>query len=306
MDEPIGTLTTEAVDSRYGHLDACSTTELLRVINREDQTVAQAVERALPAVAAVVEAVSSRLRDGGRLLYVGAGSSGRIAVLDAAEWTPTFGTPEGLVEGILAGGLEAFWKAREKAEDDEAAGAADLERHTPRRQDVVLGVTASGRTPYVRGALRRAAEAGACTVLLSNNPGSQIGPLCEHVIEVDTGPEVLAGSTRLKAATAQKMVLNMISTAVMVKAGRVYRNLMVDVRPTNAKLVERSRRIIALAAEVPQERADEVWEHCHASVKAGIVMARLGVSYEEAVRRLDAAGGFVGAALGRSAGERRG
>ena len=297
MDETMGALTTEAVDDRFQQLDRLSTAELLAAINREDQTVAHAVKRALPAIAGVVEAVVARLGEGGRMLYVGAGTSGRIAVLDAAEWTPTFGTPDGLVVGVLAGGLEVFLRARENAEDDEAKGAGDLARHEPCAADVVLGVTASGRTPYVQGALRLAAARGALTVLLSNNVGSRIGPLCDHVIEVDTGPEVLAGSTRLKAGTAQKMVLNMISTAVMVKAGRVYRNLMVDVRPTNAKLVERARRIIALAADVSPEEADRVWAHCHQSVKAGIVMARLGIPYEEAARRLAGAGGFVRRAL---------
>lgn len=292
---PVGlaALGTEAANPRTADLDAMSTLEVLQAINAEDQTVAAAVQRVLPAVARAVDLVVAARQQGGRLVYVGAGTSGRLGLLDAVECPPTFGTAPEEVVGLLAGGDGAFAVAVEGAEDDPDRAVADLVALDVGPGDVVVGLAASGRTPYVVAALHHAGHVGAGTVSVACNPGSPVSALADVAIEVETGPEVVAGSTRLKAGTAQKMVCNMLSTAAMVRTGKVYRNLMVDVRPTNAKLVDRARRIVATAALVDEQRADEALRAADGHAKTAVVMLLAGCGVEEAQARLVGHGGRV-------------
>ncbi|SDR81133.1 N-acetylmuramic acid 6-phosphate etherase [Friedmanniella luteola] len=292
---PVGlaALGTETANPRTADLDAMGTLEVLQVINAEDQTVAGAVQRVLPAVARAVDLVVAARQRGGRLVYVGAGTSGRLGLLDAVECPPTFGTAPQEVVGVLAGGDGAFAVAVEGAEDDPDLAVADLEALGIGPADVVVGLAASGRTPYVVAALHHAGQVGAATVSVACNPGSPISALADVAIEVDTGPEVITGSTRLKAGTAQKMVCNMLSTAAMVRTGKVYRNLMVDVRPTNAKLVDRARRIVATAATVDEERADAALRAADGHAKTAVVMLLAGCGADEARARLARHGGRV-------------
>ena len=289
----LAALGTETANPRTADLDAMSTLEVLRAINAEDQTVAAAVQRVLPAIARAVDLVVAAREQGGRLVYVGAGTSGRLGLLDAVECPPTFGTAPGEVVGLLAGGDGAFAVAVEGAEDDVDLVVADLEGLGVGPADVVVGLAASGRTPYVLAALRHAGRVGAGTVAVACNPGSPVSALADVAVEVDTGPEVLTGSTRLKAGTAQKMVCNMLSTAAMVRTGKVYRNLMVDVRPTNAKLVDRARRIVAAAAGVDERRADEALRAADGHAKTAVVMLLAGCDVPAARARLAAHGGRV-------------
>jgi N-acetylmuramic acid 6-phosphate etherase len=290
-------LLTEQRNPASADIDARTPEEILRIINAEDRQVAEAVGREIPRIARAVEAVAARIGGGGRLFYVGAGTSGRLGVLDAAEWTPTFNVPPELVEGILAGGESALARTTEASEDDPALGASDLDAHGCTGRDAVVGIAASGRTPYVLGAVARARELGAATIGISCTPGSELSRAVEIIIEPLVGPEVVAGSTRMKAGTAAKLVLNMLSTAVMIRLGHVYGNLMVNVQPTNAKLRDRAVRIIAEAAGVDRERAAEVLAAAGDTVKVAIVMARLGIAREAAEKRLSAAHGRVSEAL---------
>ncbi len=289
-------LTTEGASPAGEALDRLPATDLLQVLNAAESTTAASVKLAIPFISKAVEAVLETLGQGGHLYYVGAGTSGRLGVLDAAECPPTFGVPPDLVRGVIAGGPAALVRAVEAIEDDAAAGGADLEAAGCRAGDAVVGISASGRTPYVLGAVARARELGAVTCGISCNPQTELSAAVQYPIEVVTGPEVLAGSTRLKAGTATKMVLNMISTAVMVRLGHVYGNLMVNVQPTNAKLLDRARRIVAQVAGVPADRAAELLEQ-GGSVRAAIVMGKRGVGREEAERLLAAAGGRLREAL---------
>lgn len=298
MDEALDELETEQPNPRSADLDRLSTEEVVRVINAEDAQVAEAVREALPAVARAADLVAERLARGGRVFYVGAGTSGRVGWLDAVEWAPTFGVDPGCVRVVVAGGVGSGVEASSELEDDAELGAADLLSHRPSRGDVVVGIAASGRTPYVLGALRAAREVGCAVVAVCNNPGSPMEPLADVAVVVRTGPEVVAGSTRMKAGTAQKMVLNMVSTAAMVRLGKVYRNLMVDVRPLNRKLAARAARIVAEAAGVSVEEAEDLLERAGRNAKAAIVMARTGCTLEEALERLERASGHVRAALG--------
>lgn len=285
---------------QFGHdegLDAMDTTEILQRMNRSDRSVPDAVAGAIPDVARAVDSIAERMARGGRLIYIGAGSSGRLGVLDAAECPPTFGISSDLVVGVIAGGDSAIRHAVENAEDSLEQGEGDIKELRVTERDTVVGISASGRTPYVMGALNYAKSCGALTVAISNNVNSKIGILSDIAIDVETGPEVLAGSTRLKAGTAQKLVLNMISTAVMVRLGKVYRNLMVDMRPTNQKLERRARRIIAAACQCSDENADALFRAASGNIKAAIVMGILKIQYEEAVQRLYQAGGYVRAAV---------
>jgi len=293
-------LETERANPRSVDLDRLPTLEVVRLINQEDATVAQAVREALPAVARAAELVAERLSRGGRVFYVGAGTSGRVGWLDAVEWTPTFGVEPGTVRVVVAGGVGSSVETSSELEDDPERGALDLRAHGLTPHDVVVGVAASGRTPYVLGALRAAREAGCATVALCNNPRSPLEALADVAVVVRTGPEVLAGSTRMKAGTAQKMVLNMLSTAAMVRLGKVYRNLMVDLRPLNRKLVARATRIVAQAAGISPEQAEELLERAGRNVKVAIVMARTGCGPEEAAARLERAAGHVRVALGET------
>ncbi|GAA1834271.1 N-acetylmuramic acid 6-phosphate etherase [Microlunatus capsulatus] len=289
----LAALRTETANPRTTDLDAMSTLEVLQAINAEDRTVAAAVQRVLPAVARAVDLVVAARQQGGRLVYVGAGTSGRLGLLDAVECPPTFGTAPSEVVGLLAGGDGAFAVAVEGAEDDEDLAVADLEALGVGPADVVVGLAASGRTPYVLAALRHAGRVGAGSVSVACNPGSPVSALADVAVEVDTGPEALTGSTRLKAGTAQKMVCNMLSTAAMVRTGKVYKNLMVDVRPTNAKLVDRARRIVAGAAGVDEGRADAALRAADGHAKTAVVMLLAGCDAPAARDRLAAHGGRV-------------
>lgn len=295
--EKLTTLTTEQRNEHTMNLDNMETFDILKAINKEDLTVAKKVEEVLPEIHEAVELIYHSLRHGGKLFYVGAGTSGRIGILDAVECPPTFSTPPELVQGIIAGGNSAFMKAVEGAEDDEALGATDLEERGLTELDVVMGIAASGRTPYVTGALKYAQKIGARTVSLSSNVDSKISQHADVEIAVDTGPEVLTGSTRMKAATAHKLILNMITTTTMIKVGKVYENLMVDLKVSNFKLKERAKSIISIITGVSVEEAGDVLEQANLEVKPAIVMIKTNVDYEEANQLIEQADGFVRKAI---------
>jgi N-acetylmuramic acid 6-phosphate etherase len=278
-------------------LDRKSALEIVRVLNREDATVALAVRRELPHIARAVDAIAKRLRHGGTLFYVGAGTSGRLAVLDAAECPPTFGTSPRMVRAIVAGGERALRHAVEGAEDSAAQGARDLRRAGVSRHDVVVGVAASGTTAYVLGALEFARRRGAITVGITSNPKSPVARKARISIAPDTGPEAIAGSTRLKAGTAQKMVLNMLSTAAMVRLGRVYENWMVHVALTNQKLRRRGARILEEAAGVSSSAAEHALRQAGHNLPAALVMLKTGAGLRDARRWLVESGGNVRTAL---------
>ena len=270
---------------------------MLRVINAEDHKVADAVEREIPAIARGVDAIVAAIESGGRLFYIGAGTSGRLGVLDASECPPTFSVPYDLVQGIMAGGQGALVKAAEGSEDDAGQGPRDLAARGFTAADVLVGITASGRTPYVLGAVAEAKRMGAVTIGISCTPRSELAQAVDIPISPVVGPEVIAGSTRMKAGTAQKLVLNMLSTGTFVRLGYVYGNLMVNVQPTNVKLVDRARRIVAEKAGVTYERAGELLAASGKSVRTAILMGKAGVDRQEAERRLAAAGGRISKAL---------
>lgn len=286
-------LATESRNPNTMNIDLMSIREILEVMNNEDQTVPLAVRNEIDHIEKAVKFAIASFENGGRLIYVGAGTSGRLGILDASECPPTFGVNPGMVIGIIAGGEKAFTKAVEGAEDDECGGKDDLKQINLSDKDTVIGIAASGRTPYVIGALNYAREIGAKTVSISNNKNSLIGKIADVAIEVETGPEVITGSTRLKAGTAQKLVLNMISTASMIRIGKVYENLMVDVQPSNKKLVDRSHRIIMEATGVDFATASKYFSLANGNVKAAIIMIFLNCSYSEAITKLKEANGFV-------------
>lgn len=290
-------LTTERRNARTADLDDLPVTDLLLLMNDEDARVAPAVRAVVPQVAQAVAAVVAAFEAGGRLVYAGAGTSGRLGVLDAVECPPTFGTDPAQVVGLIAGGERAIMRAVEGAEDDPDLAARELTALGLRAHDVLVGVAASGRTPYVIGALDHARAVGAATVSIACNPQAAISRHADVAIEVDAGPEVLTGSTRLKAGTAQKLVLNMISTAAMVRSGKVYGNLMVDVRPTNDKLVDRARRIVVEATGCDETAAAAALAAADGHAKTAIVSVLAGCDAAEARRRLEEAGGFVRDAL---------
>jgi N-acetylmuramic acid 6-phosphate etherase len=290
-------MVTEARNPRTADVDALPTGDILRLINQEDATVAAAVARELPAIEAVVERVVAAFRAGGRLIYVGAGTSGRLGALDAAECPPTYSTDPRQVQALLAGGPIAMTTSVEAAEDDEQQGAREIDALGADSHDVVLGIAASGRTPYVVGALRRARARGATGVALVGNRQGPLAESAELVIAPDTGPEVIAGSTRMKAGTAQKMVLNMISTAVMIRTGHTYGNLMVDVKASNRKLRERARRIVAEATGADDATVAQALGDAAGEVKTAIVMLLAGASVAQARERLARAEGVVRRAL---------
>lgn len=289
-------LTTESRNPRTREIDLAPTLRVLELMNDEDRTVADSVRSALADVARAVDITVAALGNRGRLFYAGAGTSGRLGVLDAAECPPTFGVDPDLVQAIIAGGPETVFRSREGVEDVEASGAADVVARGVGERDVLVGVSASRRTPYVLGAIAEARRLGARTVLLRCNDGPDPG--ADVVITVVPGPEAITGSTRLKAGTAQKMVLNMISTASMVRLGKVYENLMVDVRPNSAKLIERGKGIVMMLSGLSYDEASRVYEIAGRNVKVAIVMARKGVDAAAAERTLNDAGGFLARALG--------
>lgn len=286
-------LTTEIRNNRTSNLDQLSVDEFLNIMNEEDQKVALAVREQIPMISNVVQLVVEAFQNGGRLIYTGAGTSGRIGLLDAVECPPTFGTNPSEVIGLIAGGERAFIKAVEGAEDSEELGKEDLFRISLTKNDIVIGIAASGRTPYVIGALKYANEIGAKTVAIACNKGSKIGEVALQKIEVDNGPEVLTGSTRLKAGTSQKLICNMISTASMIGIGKVYKNLMVDLQLTNSKLIDRAKRIIVEATGCDYETASNYLQKANNQTKVAIVMILTGMNYDEAMISLNKASGFI-------------
>jgi N-acetylmuramic acid 6-phosphate etherase len=290
-------LLTEQPNPASAGIDTLPAETALRIINAEDQKVALAVEKEIPSIARAVDATVAALERGGRLFYIGAGTSGRLGVLDASEIPPTFSAPPEMVQGIMAGGERALTRASETSEDDPAAGVHDLLARGFTARDVLVGIAASGRTPYVLGAVAEARRMGAVTIGICCAPDAELSREVQHPIAPLVGPEIVAGSTRMKAGTAQKLVLNMLSTATFIRLGYVYGNLMVNVQPTNHKLIERARRIIAQAAGVAPDRAGELLAEGGNRVRTAIVMGKAGVSREEAERRLAAAGGRVAKAL---------
>lgn len=279
-------------------LDRMSALEIVTVMNAEDAKVARAVEDVLPQIARAVELIVQRLADGGRLLYVGAGTSGRLGVLDASECVPTFSVPPTMVQGLIAGGKQALTSSVEEAEDDREAGArAVREEARATSRDVVVGIAASGRTPYVVGALQAARSVGAVAVALACTTGSPLAQAADVAIELLVGPEVLTGSTRLKAGTAQKMALNMLSTAAMIRLGKAYQNLMVDLKATNSKLRARARWIVRTVTGCSEEEAGRLLSGTGYRVKPALVMAVAAVNRQEAERRLEVARGWVGRAI---------
>jgi N-acetylmuramic acid 6-phosphate etherase len=288
---------TEQRNAASKYLDRMTVREIVRLMNREDRKLAIAVGHELPAIARAVNSIAAAIRRSGRLIYVGSGSSGRMGVLDAAECPPTFGVSRQVL-GLIAGGRRAMRRAVEGAEDSEANGERDLRREKLTRNDVVVGISASGTTPYVVGALKFARRQGAMTVALSADRRSPIARVAKIVIAAETGPEVLTGSTRLKAGTAQKMVLNMLSTAAMAQLGHVYENLMIDLAPTNNKLRDRELRILAAASARSVSAAEQALRAAGHNMRVALVMLKLGVGVREAKRKLAIAKGNLRMALG--------
>ncbi len=290
-------LLTEACNPDTIDIDKRSSLEIVAQINREDQKVALAVQAILPDIARAVDDIVAAIRAGGRLFYLGAGTSGRIGILDASECPPTYGTPPELVQGLIAGGPQAIFRAVEGAEDSVTLAAEDLTGKQLSAQDIVVGIAASGRTPYVIGGLRYARSVGCRTIALTCSPDSEMANVADHSLTVLTGPEVITGSTRMKAGSAQKMVLNMLTTASMIGLGKVYSNLMVDVQATNLKLKERAKRMVSQAAGVSHSQAEAALQAANGSAKLAIVMSLTGTSAEDASRLLQAGQGFVAKAL---------
>lgn len=295
--EQLKTLATEQRNPNSMRIDTASTEEILEIINTEDHLVPIAVRRELPFIAQAVELVVTALRQGGRLLYVGAGTSGRLGILDASECPPTFGTPAELVQGVIAGGLQAVFSSQEGAEDREEDGARDLDARLVQPADVVCGIAASQRTPYVIGAIKHARALGCPTLFVTCVPRSALTLDVDVAICPYVGPEVVMGSTRMKSGTAQKMVLNMITTAAMIRLGKVYENMMVDLQMTNAKLVERSKRTVMLVTDVDYAEASRLLDMAGGHVKTALVMHLAGVSATDARNRLEQADGFVRLAI---------
>ena len=295
--EQLGKLTTEQRNPRTLGIDGLPTAGLLEVINKEDAGVAGAVGEAIGEIAGFLDALVPRVREGGRLFYIGAGTSGRLGVLDAAECPPTYGVTAEMVQGIIAGGEAALSRATEATEDDPAAGARDLEARGFGGSDALVGIAASGRTPYVIGALRAARMAGGLTGAVVCVRDSAMGREAEWTMEAVVGPEVITGSTRMKAGTATKLILNMISTGLMIRLGYTYGNLMVNVQAKNEKLADRARRIVAEAAEVSVEEGGRLFEAAGRDVKRAIVMAKLGIGREEAAAMLAEKQGRLGEVL---------
>jgi len=290
-------VSTEARNPRTAEIDRAGTLDILRLINDEDATVPGVVREVLPAIAAAVDAVVAQLRRGGRLFYAGAGTSGRLAMLDAVECVPTFGTPPELVQALVAGGAAAMIAGVEGAEDEADTARREVEARGVNERDILIGVAASGRTPYVIGALEAARSRGAVTAAISCNAPAPILERADFPIPLVTGPEVIAGSTRLKAGTAQKLVLNMISTASMIGLGKVYGNRMVDLRVTNVKLHERAAGMVAELLGIGVEEADRLLVAGGLEVRTAVLMGMFGLTAEDANGALDRAGGVLRAAI---------
>jgi N-acetylmuramic acid 6-phosphate etherase len=297
--EEISRLSTEQRNPRSMEIDAKTTIEILRIINEEDKLVPYAVEKELPYIEKAVDLIVNALKHGGRLLYFGAGTSGRLGVVDASECPPTFGTPYGMIEGYIAGGKEAMFRAQEGAEDKEENGAKEVIAANVTSKDVVCGIAASRRTPYVVGAVKKAKQLGAKTLYVTTNPRKDF-----DIAEVDVaicpyvGPEVVMGSTRMKSGTAQKLVLNMLTTASMIRLGKVFENMMIDLELTNKKLVERSKKIVMTITGLNYDEATIALDKAKGHVKTALVMIKANVDYKEARKRLKQVDGFVRKAIG--------
>ncbi|MDR0657209.1 MAG: N-acetylmuramic acid 6-phosphate etherase [Treponema sp.] len=303
--EMLDEYTTEQRNESSLDIDSKTALEIVTIINSEDKKVAFAVEKILPEIAALVDDVVAAFRKGGRLIYIGAGTSGRLGVLDASECPPTYGVSPGMVQGLIAGGQEALTCSIENAEDSAGEGAADLRRIGFGPDDVLVGITASGQAPYVLGALEYARNIGAFTGAISCNRNSRTFEIAKHKLFVNVGPEVVTGSTRMKSGTAQKLILNMISTASMIRLGKVYRNLMVDLKPVNHKLILRSIRLIREVTGCSEEKAREAFESSAGgsvkNPKTAIVMVLLGKTREEALALLEKSGGHISALVEKGA-----
>lgn len=293
----LSNLTTESRNQNTLDIDKVSTIEMVRKINNEDKKVAEAVEKELPQIAEAIDGIVDRIHKGGRLIYMGAGTSGRLGILDASECPPTYGVSEELVQGLIAGGHEAIFRAKEGAEDSKELAVNDLKDKDLNSNDIVVGLAASGRTPYVIGGLEYANQIGALTVSITCNKDSDVSKTSKIAISPVVGAEVITGSTRLKAGTAQKLVLNMLSTGTMIKLGKVYGNLMVDVRATNEKLVERAKRIVCEATNVSTEEATKYLEETKFDVKLAIFMILSGLNKEKAEEKLVKNKGYIAKAL---------
>jgi len=293
----LGKLTTESRNQNTLDIDKVSTIEMLQKINEEDKKVAIAVEKEIPQIANAIDRTVERMQNGGRLIYIGAGTSGRLGILDASECPPTYGVSEELVQGVIAGGKEAIFRAQEGAEDSKELAVKDLKERNLNENDVVVGIAASGRTPYVIGGLEYANEIGALTVSVTCNKDSEVSKCAKISIAPVVGPEVVTGSTRLKSGTAQKLVLNMLSTGSMIKLGKVYGNLMVDVQTTNEKLVERAKKIVSEATGLNIEESTKVLNETNFDVKLAIFMVLSNLDKNEAKSKLDEAKGYIAKAL---------
>ncbi|MDO5054141.1 MAG: N-acetylmuramic acid 6-phosphate etherase [Pasteurella oralis] len=297
MQSSINGLITESRNPFSTNIDQLSTLDMLAVINQEDQKVSLAVEKVLPETAKAVDAIAEAFMKGGRLIYLGAGTSGRLGILDASECPPTFGTPHEQVVGLIAGGPQAILKAVENAEDDRNSGVQDLKNIQLNAQDIVVGIAASGRTPYVLAGIEYAKQLGCMTVGISCNPDSALANLAQIAITPIVGAEVITGSSRMKAGTAQKFILNMLTTGAMIKTGKVFGNLMVDVVATNAKLVERQKNIVMQVTQCDYNQAEQALEQSGGQCKVAIVMLLLNMSAEEAKNCLAKSNGFIHQAL---------
>ncbi len=297
MNIDLGSLTTEKRNQNTLNIDKLSTRKMVEVINQEDKKVAVAVEKVLDQIALAVDIISDAFENGGRLIYIGAGTSGRLGILDASECPPTYGVSYDLVVGLIAGGKEAIIKAKEGAEDSKSLAVEELDEINFSKQDVLVGIAASGRTPYVVGGLEYANSLGAQTISVSCSDNSVIAEVADVGIKVIVGPEVLTGSTRMKAGTAQKMVLNMLTTGAMIKIGKVYSNLMVDVKASNKKLVERAKRIVIEATGVSREEAIDKLELTDYDVKLAILLIKTGLSKEEVSKLLANNNGHISKVL---------
>lgn len=295
--ESLEKLVTEGRNPHTLNIDSVSTLEMVEMMNMEDKKVALVVEKAKVNIANAIDVIAERLKSGGRLIYMGAGTSGRLGILDASECPPTYGVSDELVQGIIAGGYTAIFKAVEGAEDDAELGKNDLIEKNLNESDVVCGIAASGRTPYVTGAMKYAKEVGAAVISITMNPESEMAKIAEVPISVVVGPEAVMGSTRMKSGTAQKMVLNMLSTGAMIKLGKVYGNLMVDVKASNEKLYTRAKRIVMLATDKSEEIVNKYLEETDFDVKLAILMIITGLKIEEARKLLAENEGYVQKAI---------
>lgn len=295
-------LTTERRNPASAHIDSCTTLEMVTIMQQEDSKIASAIEKILPEIARAIDATSQRLENGGRLFYLGAGTSGRLGILDASECPPTYGTDPELVQGLIAGGIPAIFRAQEGAEDNPGLAVHDLKEHGFSAKDVLVGIAASGRTPYVIGGLKYARELGALTIALACSEHAEIAALADIALTPVTGPEVVTGSTRMKAGTAQKLVLNMLSTGTMIKLGKVYGNLMVDVKASNKKLEERAIRIVMEGSGCKRTEAEKALKGADGHAKLAILMVVAGVSAGEGKALLERTSGHLAAAIRLAAG----